>query len=77
LQKKNPGNSLDLQRKVTTKSPKFIEPKVRFPFFSATCGGDLSPPLTPAERGFKPVAGFNKSLEFPSAIKTQRGSHLS
>jgi len=31
LQKKNPGNSLELQRKVTTKSEKIIDPKVRFP----------------------------------------------
>ena len=28
---KNPGNSLELQRKVTTKSPKIIEQGVRFP----------------------------------------------
>lgn len=31
LRMKNLGNSVDLQHFFTTKSPKFIEPKVRFP----------------------------------------------
>jgi len=39
LQKKNPGNSPELQRKVTTKSAKIIDPNVRFPFSGARRGG--------------------------------------